>query len=367
MAATKPRVIVLGGTGFIGRNIVKYLVEKNLVAKVRAADKVLPATAYFAQETASAFASPLCEFKQANLNNAASVAKVFADETGKYDIVINCAGATQYSQSDDVYKERILDVAKVCSEEAAKAGVTRWVEISTAQVYDSGSKPSKEDAKLKPWTGIAKFKLQAEELLKANRALSVVILRPSIVYGPGDVSGIAPRLIAAATYVGGTEKMEFLHGGDLKINTVHVYDVAKAAWHVANLGVRDEIFNLSDKQNTDQKVINEHIAKIFGIKTGFKNALVSTAAKAALRTATDIANEQHLKPWSDICKKYGILNTPLTPYIDLELMMDNHLSVDGTKIEGTGFAYDFPNVTEAELRHTIAYFAEQNLFPPVMT
>ena len=35
-----------------------------------------------------------------------------------------------------VYKERVLDVAVNCGQEAAKTGVKRFVEVSTAQVYD---------------------------------------------------------------------------------------------------------------------------------------------------------------------------------------------------------------------------------------
>jgi len=40
--ATKPNVLVLGGLGFIGRNFVEYLVNNNLVDKIRVADKGLP-------------------------------------------------------------------------------------------------------------------------------------------------------------------------------------------------------------------------------------------------------------------------------------------------------------------------------------
>ena len=35
-----------------------------------------------------------------------------------------------------VYKERVLDVTVNCAQEAAKSGVKRFVEVSTAQIYD---------------------------------------------------------------------------------------------------------------------------------------------------------------------------------------------------------------------------------------
>jgi hypothetical protein len=49
--------------------------------------------------------------------------------------------------------------------EAAKRGVKAFIELSTGMVYKPDSQPSKEGDKLKPWSKIAIFKLQAEEQL----------------------------------------------------------------------------------------------------------------------------------------------------------------------------------------------------------
>ena len=32
--------------------------------------------------------------------------------------------------------------------------------------------------------------------------------------------------------------------------------------------------------------------------------------------AVEESNEKHLSPWSDACNESGVVNTPLTPYID---------------------------------------------------
>ena len=40
-------------------------------------------------------------------------------------------------------------------------------------------------------------------------------------------------------------------------------------------------------------------------------------------------NEKHMEGWATMCKAAGILNTPLTPYLDPELLAHNHLAVDG--------------------------------------
>jgi len=74
---SKPNVLVLGGVGFIGRNFVQYLVDKQLAAKIRVVDKVLPSTAFLGQAHQEAFNNGSVEYMQGNLTSAASIAKVF--------------------------------------------------------------------------------------------------------------------------------------------------------------------------------------------------------------------------------------------------------------------------------------------------
>jgi len=51
-----------------------------------------------------------------------------------------------------------------------------------------------------------------------------------------------------------------------------------------------------------------------------------------LESVTEDINDKHLQPWSELCKNSGVTNTPLTPYLDKELLKDNALSVDGSKV-----------------------------------
>lgn len=66
---SKPNVLVLGGVGFIGRNFVKWLVDKGVAGKIRVIDKVLPATAFLGKEHQDAFNHPSVEYKQGNLTS----------------------------------------------------------------------------------------------------------------------------------------------------------------------------------------------------------------------------------------------------------------------------------------------------------
>lgn len=180
--------------------------------------------------------------------------------------------------------------------------------------------------------------------------------------------------------------MEMLWTKDLKTNTVHVRDVAKALWFLTNNGNNGQIFNLCDENDTgewaalallgvriavltwlfvtDQGKMNEMLEQIYGIKTGFVGQIMSSiAAKMSLKNIAEVANDKHLKPWSDMTKEAGIQDTPLTPYLDEELLKDHSTALDGSAITKLGFKYDYPKPTVDLLKEVIKDFEAKGYFP----
>jgi len=364
--SSKPNFVVLGGLGFIGRNFVEYLIDNNLAGKIRVADKVLPDLAGLTEKQMKFFKGPtaVVDFKQANLARESMVNKVLDPTDFEIHYVINLAGETKYSQTEEVYKENIIDVSLTCAKAAAKFKVKRFIEVSTSQVYSEGKKASGEEDKIKPWTKLAVAKFAAEEELKKIPNLDIVILRPAVVYGPGDILGITPRIICAAVYKHLGEDMEFLWDKELKMHTVHVLDVCAALHYLCTHGNRGEIYNVVDENDTDQGTVGKHLESIFKIKTSYMGSIKSKLVTAvAMKTVAETANEKHLKPWSDLCKAKSITNTPLTPYLDEELLYNNQLAVDGSKIKKIGFALSHPKMTEENLRETINGFIGLGYFP----
>ena len=173
--------------------------------------------------------------------------------------------------------------------------------------------------------------------------------------------------------------MKFLWTGDLKMNTVHVRDVCAATWHLCQKGVLGEVYNLADKNDTNQQKINNNLQILFRIQCDFVGTVGSNMAKLNFKSTVDAVNEKHCQPWSEMCKAAGINNTPLSPFLDQELLSNNPLAVDGTKIESTGFKYAQPTVctfylsvsklislfqmTPVLVKEVVDGFIHQGLFP----
>jgi nucleoside-diphosphate-sugar epimerase len=280
--------------------------------------------------------------------------------------VINLAAVTKYSQAKEVYDANIVELAETVAKEAVATGVKRFIQVSTGQVYKS-KKPADEKAKPDPWTAVAVAHLEAEQKIKSVSGLNYIIVRPALVYGTADQLSLTPRLIIGSIHRELKKTMTCLYSKDLRLNTVHVDDVAKALHFLCTHGESGSIYNLADQNDTDQGKVNELLEQIFGIKTKFLNSVkMSMAAQMGSKWLVGFANDEHLKPFSDACKKYGINDTPLTPYLDEELIKETNTAVDGSAIVKLGFKYDHPHVTAESLKEVVQDFIKKGSFPKEM-
>ena len=63
----RPTILILGGCGMVGRNLVRFLVTNQLCSKIRVADKTMPQIAFFHPSDEEIFERNV-EFVQADLN-----------------------------------------------------------------------------------------------------------------------------------------------------------------------------------------------------------------------------------------------------------------------------------------------------------
>ncbi|CAI4216188.1 unnamed protein product [Parascedosporium putredinis] len=376
--AEKPSVLIIGGLGYIGRFLALHINNNNLASEVRIVDKVLPQLAWLPDEFKEACSSD--KFVQADASRDQALEKIFDRGEGKsWDYVFNCGGETRYSQEDEVYRIRSLGLAVALGKEAAKRNVKVFVELSTGMVYKSDSTPSKEGDKLKPWSKIATFKLKAEEELakiegqQVGRvwpayahvlmfvqfcSLNLVILRLAHVYGPYASQWVATALCIARVYQYLESEMKWLWTKDLRTNTVHINDLTRAMWDVANW------YN-EGKAKWDPKSMGPTPRLTSLTMTGFQGQLVSTFARLNMDSVVDDVNEELLGPWGVLLEEANITRPgPLTPFMEKELLKDTDLSMDGARLEEVvGFSYEKPELTKELIEEVIESYKKMNWWP----
>jgi len=324
---------------------------------------------------------------------AENLERIFNRANGReFDYVFNCGGETRFSQEDEVYKARSLSLSVALGKEAARRKVKCFVELSTGIVYKPDAKPRKETDRLKPWLKLAKWKLQAEEELSKIEDLNLCILRLAHVYGPYTSKFLATILCLARVYQSEESEMKWLWDRDLRVNTVHVEDVARAMWTAAEWYAKSApktpppIFNISDLGNTcefciswqtptqkltwlfhspAQGTVANALNEIFKIPMTFQGSIVSHFAKLHLDSVVDDLNDEILDPWADLQAEAGVSDTsPLSPFVEKELLRDNDLSLDaGLFIKETGFQYRHPKLTKEEVEDVIESYRRMNWWP----
>ncbi|KAK4999143.1 hypothetical protein LTR28_013468, partial [Elasticomyces elasticus] len=268
--------------GYIGRFLALHIHTHALASTLRLVDKQLPELALLPPSFARACSGP--NFMQADASRPASLARIFdLPDSRQFDYVFNCGGETRYSQDDQVYRARSYDLSVACGREAAARGVKAFVECSTGLVYEAKREPARRESdKTKPVLKLAKWKLAAEEELARVPGLNLCVLRLANVYGPYAGRWLGTQLALARVYKELRKEMKWLWGAELRTNTVHVEDVARALWEAAvwraataaaanNPPPTQPVFNIVDRGQTSQGTMVSIIRQLFGIETGFQS------------------------------------------------------------------------------------------------
>ena len=191
---------IFGGTGFLGRQIVRELAAQGVTVKV--ATRV-PERAYFLKPCGSVgqvVAVP-CDY-----SNAGNV----HDAVKGSDFVINCIGILYEKGKRSTFQRAHVDVPAMIAKACADENVARFVHVS-ALGCDTGA------------SRYAKTKLDGEKAVLSNYA-KATILRPSVMFGEDD--HFFNKFAEMSRYV---PFLPLIGGGKTKFHPVFVGDVADAA------------------------------------------------------------------------------------------------------------------------------------------
>ena len=210
-------VTVFGGSGFLGRRIVVRLVEAG--AAVRVAVR-RPASA----ETAlPAGARGLIEAVPADVRDEAAVAAAVAGAAG----VVN-AVALYVERGSETFTAVHVDGARRVARLAAAAGVDRVVHVSGIGADEKSS------------SAYVRARAAGEEAVR-EAFPGVTVLRPSVLFGPGDaffttLAALARRSPALALFGRGEARVQPVFVDDVAAAVAGALDDPAAAGAVFELG-----------------------------------------------------------------------------------------------------------------------------------
>jgi dTDP-glucose 4,6-dehydratase len=241
------QVLVTGGAGFIGSHYVRSLLSDAYPAYADADVVVLDLLTYAGTLTnlAACADSPRLRFVHGDVRNADTVAEVMAGT----DVVVHFAAESHVDRSIKGAAEFVstnVVGTQVLLQAALEARVTRFVQVSTDEVYgsiDHGAWP--ETHPLQPNSPYSASKASADLLARSyhrTHGLPVCITRCSNNYGPHQFPEKVIPLFVTNLIDG---KKVPLYGDGLNVRDwLHVDDHCRGIQLVAEKGRDGEIYNI---------------------------------------------------------------------------------------------------------------------------
>jgi NADH dehydrogenase len=238
--------VVFGGSGFIGRNVVRELARRGW--RVRVAVR----RPHHAQFLRPMGAVGQIQLFQANVRHRPSIEQALIGA----DAVVNLVGILHQSGSQSFARVQAMGAAAI-AELAAKAGVENFVHVSAIGA-DAASNSL-----------YARTKGEAERAVSAAIP-TAAILRPSVVFGPEDkfFNKFAELMTMAPAFA----PLPLLFGGGAtKFQPVYVDDVADAVCAaLENPAARGRVFELGGPRTYTFRQLLEFVLR----ETGHRRILV---------------------------------------------------------------------------------------------
>lgn len=210
-------VTVFGGTGFLGREIVRRLATAGRTVRVAARHPAMPED--LAQDQAIA---RLVELWTADVRDSASVAQAVEGAT----CVINAVSLYVEPRGGPTFDEVHVQGARRVAQSAREAGVGRLIHVSGV-----GASPASRSK-------YVRARGRGEQRVRETFP-DATVLRPTVLFGRGD------DFLSTLDMVTRMPVVPLFGAGDIRLQPVHVGDIAAAAERMSALPNMDgRVFEL---------------------------------------------------------------------------------------------------------------------------
>ena len=253
------KVVVTGGAGFMGRHLVRALLDRGKDVAI-------------VDNLSTSLSDPLpedAELHRVDIRRPAELAAAFTGADLIFHTAANASGTVSVEDPRFDFETNAVGTFNVL-EAAWNAGVKRVVYTSSASVYGiPQSPPMTEQHPTKPFMPYGTSKLMGELAGRAwyfSRGLPVVAIRPLGVYGPGE--NFQSALVEVSRYL-----RWHLNGLPIRVvgdpdgktrDFVHVSDVVQAQLVLADRGVLGEVYNVG----SGEEVSMRQLVDIIGAASG---------------------------------------------------------------------------------------------------
>ena len=278
----KGKVLVTGGAGFVGREVVFNLIRRGYAVTVL--DKA---------EKPEDF--KLVKYIKGDIQNAAKCVMASAGQ----DYIIHLAAKPRIPESfidPDSYYENNVTGTKNMLTAAHAVGIRKFVYASSSSIYGNNPAPHKPYHKPDPLNYYAMSKLFGEHLCKQYKimfGLNYNILRFFTVYSENQPTSLLFGKFAQMIKDG---QPVTIHGdGEFKRDYIHVSDVARACVASIESKVKNDTFNVGTGNNISVNavvdILKQHRPDLEAIN-------IDKPKCYAPETLADISKTKNLLHWS---------------------------------------------------------------------
>ncbi|MEK3789512.1 dTDP-glucose 4,6-dehydratase [Paenibacillus sp. FSL K6-1230] len=266
------KLLVTGGAGFIGSNFVMYMLQQHPDYQIINIDALTYAGNL--ENLKSIEQNPNHTFVKADITDAQAIDQLMQQGI---DVVVNFAAESHVDRSilePEVFVKTNVLGTQVLLDAAKKYGVTKFVQVSTDEVYGSLGETGlfTEETPLQPNSPYSASKAGGDLLVRAYHetfGLPVNITRCSNNYGPYQFpEKLIPLMISRAL----NDQQLPVYGDGLNIRDwLYVEDHCSAIDLVIHNGKLGEVYNIGGNNERT----NVHIVKTILAELGKPESLIS--------------------------------------------------------------------------------------------